>query len=139
MTQTEIEHALRSATALGYLVVGEPFDADSAEHALLLGQWNARCEGPERHRVLVLQTGWGLWRTAVAFHNGVDGELAYVLHELDAAFARHLGMEPRKDEEAWYGSTQSLSTAEALAAEIVAIDAQPRNADLEQVFQVHAL
>lgn len=139
MTQTEIEHALRSAAARGYLVVGEAFDAESAEHARLLGEWNSLCEERERHRVLILQTGWGLWRTAVAFHNGVDGEFAYVLHDLDAAFARHLGTEPRKDEEAWYGSTQSLSTAEALAAELVAIDEQPRNADLEEVFQVHAL
>lgn len=139
MTQTEIEHALRSATARGFLVVGEPFDADSAEHARLLGEWNARCEERGRHRVIVLCTGWGLWRTAIAFHNGVDGELAYVLHELDAAFARHLGTEPRKDEEAWYGSTQSLSTAEALAADLVAVDAQARSADFEHVFQVHAL
>jgi hypothetical protein len=139
MTQTEVEHALRSATARGFLVVGEPFDADSAEHARLLGEWNSHCEESGRHRVIVLCTAWGLWRTAIAFHAGPDGELAYLRHELEEAFHRHLGSGPRKDDEAWFASTQDRRRAEALAFELAAIDMEPRDPKFEDVFVVNAL
>lgn len=139
MNATEIETALALARAKGFLVVGEPFDSESPEHVTLLDAWNRACEERGRHRVLVLCTGWGLWRAAIAFHEGPDGELAYVRREFEEAFHRHLGSGPRKDEEAWFGSTANRRHAEALAFELAAIDAEVRDPTFEDVFVVHEL
>lgn len=140
MSPTELEQVLAAAEERGYLVITEPFDSKSTEHAKLLEAWNRVCEDRGRHRVLVLNTGWGLWRTAVAFDAGADGEMQYVLHELEEAFRRHLDSGPRKEEDsAWYASTQHRRRAEALAFELAAIDAEPRDPAFETVFAVNAL
>jgi hypothetical protein len=139
MNATEIETALTLARAKGYLVIAEPFDPESSDQVQLLNSWNSHCESLGRHRVLVLCTGWGLWRAAIAFHEGPDAEMAYVRHEFEEAFCRHLDSGPRKEDEAWFASTQSRRRAEALAFELAAIDTEPRDSKFEDVFVVHAL
>lgn len=139
MSPTEIEHVLAVAEGRGYLVIAEPFDSNSTEHVKLLEAWNTVCEDRGRHRVLVLNTGWGLWRTAIAFDAGADGEMQYLLHELEEAFRRHLDSAPRKEGDAWFASTQHLRRAEALAFELAAIDGEPRDAAFETVFVVNSL
>lgn len=137
--ETQTETALALAKAKGYLVIAEPFDSESSDQVQLLNAWNSHCESLGRHRVLVLCTGWGLWRAAIAFHEGPDAEMAYVRHEFEEAFCRHLDSGPRKDDEAWFASTQHRRRAEALAFELAAIDMDPRDPRFEDVFVVSAL
>jgi hypothetical protein len=138
MTPDDIDAALSTAKVRGYLVIAEPFNAESPEHTKLLDEWNGVCEERGRHRVLVLCTGWGLWRTAVAFHAGADAEMEYVRHEFEEAFYRHLDSGPRKEDDAWYGSTQHRRRAEALAFDLAVVDAEPRDPQFEDVFVVNA-
>jgi hypothetical protein len=139
MTPTEVEQALVTAETRGYLLMEEQVtDPATPEVGRALDEWNRRCEGLARHRILVLWTGWGLWRVLIAFDAGVENELQYVLSEFALAFVRRLGAMPAEDEpEAWYGSTSSRATAEALAAELAIIDAQARDPVYETVFEVH--
>lgn len=141
-------------TAKYFTVVGStPFAIASSRRASLMGlrrssspnitpsasPQSGHCESLGRHRVLVLYTGWGLWRAAIAFHEGPDAEMAYVRHEFEEAFCRHLDSGPRKEDEAWFASTQNRRRAEALAFELAAIDTEPRDSKFEAVFVVHAL
>lgn len=139
MTPTEIEHALATAKARGYLVIAEPFNPETPEHQQLVNEWNDHCEVLGRQRVLVIQTGWGLWRTMIGYREGSDGEMQYVRHAFEEAFVRHLGSDPRKEDEAWFASTQDRRRAEALAFELGLIDAEPRDPKFEDVFVVSAL
>lgn len=139
MTPTEIESALATAKVRGFLVIAEPFDAESSDQKRLLDAWNDHCEVVGRHRVLVIQTGFGLWRAAIAFRDGASAEMGYVRRDLEEAFARHLGDSARSNDEAWFATSQHRLRAEALAFELAGIDAQPRDAAFEEVFAVHEL
>lgn len=106
----------------------------------LLESFNDHCARIERSRVLVCLSAAGSWRTMIAFEGGPAGELAYVRDAIARAFVDYLGSEPRRDDpDAWYGSTTDRYLAEALAAALVAIDAQPRDPAYDTVHQVHAL
>lgn len=139
MTSDDVERALSVAKVRGFVVIDEPFDPDNAEHKRVLDEWSSYCETVGRNPVLVIQTGFGLWRAAIAFREGAGAEMAYVLHELREAFARHLGDSARSSDEAWFASTQHRRHAEALAFDLAAIDAEPRDPKFEDVFVVNDL
>lgn len=82
-----------------------------------------------------------VWFVIATLHGGLDAEFRYVLHDLRAAFLKHLGCEAEEDDEpgVLHGVTTRRTTAGELAASLVAIDATPRDPAFEVVFDVHAL
>jgi hypothetical protein len=141
MKTNNVDEALLTALKRGYLVVEEtPTVPASPALERLFDDFNTRCEELGRHRVMVCLSAWGLWRTMIVFGSGPDAELDYVREEISRTFVVYLGSEPRRDDpQAWYGSTSDKSLAEALAAALVAVDCQPRDAALNTVLEVHAL
>lgn len=140
MDAADVDRALATAEARGYLVLDEvPTDPPSEEMRRVQDVWNERCQALSRHRVAVFPALRGnRWCAMIAFGAGPIAEFAYVKEGFTRAFRRHLGRGPnRSDPEAWYARHDSRAALEALAAELVALDEQPRDGTFETVFQVH--
>lgn len=142
MNAADVDQALAAAEARGFLTLDEAAtDPPSDEMKRVHETWNERCAALSRHRVAVFPAlRENRWCVMIAFDAGPDAELAYVKEGFAKAFRRHLGRDPNRDDpEAWYARHDDRGTLEAVAAELVAIDTERRDARLETVFLVHAL
>lgn len=142
MNAADVDQALATAEARGFLTLDEaPTDPASEEMKRVHDAWNERCATLSRHRVAVFPAlRRDSWCVVIAFAIGPDAELAYVRKAIADVFRRHLGRDPNTgDPEAWYAQHDDRGTLEALAAELVAIDVEPRDARLETLFVVHDL
>jgi hypothetical protein len=138
MNTIDADRKLTEAKGCGYLVLdAQPTDTSSQQETRLFKEWNAWCEREGRHRVFMFPNDGG-WFLILAFRDGPEAEFGYVRQSFADAFQRHLHREPdRDDREAWSAWTGTMERAEALAADLVAVDSQPRDPALEEVFQVH--